>query len=159
MSCGCTKNNRTVVTTNNPSAQPVKTGEVLVKAKKEVSPTDQCLECCVKHMDEAWCAFNEYSYTEANRRFIRGSLRAIVLHSFRDWEPIAKLARECALLIQHGKDKEAAPKMEELGSIIDKIYLDANPDIVNRIEALKLEQQNGQHPDSDSSARSGKPDQ
>ena len=143
MSCGCTKNNRTVVTTSNPSAQPVKTGEVIVKAKKDVSPTDQCLECCVKHMDEAWCAFNEYSYTEANRRFIRGSLRAIVLHSFRDWEPIAKLARECALLIQHGRDKEAVPKMEELCGMIDKAYFEANPSIRQRIEQLEKEH-NGQ---------------
>ena len=122
----------------------VPVAEVLVKAHKDVNPTDQCLECCVKHMDEAWCAFNEYSYTDANRRFIRGSLRAIVLHSFREWEPIAKLAREAALLIQHGKDKEARKKMDELGTIIDKTYLDANPDIVNRIEALKMEHQNDQ---------------
>ena len=139
MSCGCTKNNRTVATTAKTTE--VKANEVIVKAHKDVSPTDQCLECCVKHMDEAWCAFNEYSYTEANRRFIRGSLRAIVLHSFRDWEPIAKLARECALLIQHGKDKEAVPKMEELCSRIDTAYLEANPEIRERIEQLAKEKE------------------
>lgn len=148
MACGCNKNNRTVTTTNNPQTT-YNIGEVLVKAHKDVNPTDQCLECCVKHMDEAWCAFNEYSYTEANRRFIRGSLRAIVLHSFRDWEPIAKLARECALLIQHGRDKEAVPKMELLCGMIDKAYFDANPSIRQRIEQLEKEH-NGQNPDSDS---------
>jgi hypothetical protein len=158
MSCGCTKNNRTVVTTSNPSAQPVKTGEVLVKAHKDVSPTDQCLECCVKHMDEAWCAFNEYSYTEANRRFIRGSLRAIVLHSFREWEPIAKLARECALLIQHGKDKEAVPKMEELCGKIDAEYYKANAEVVRRIEQLAKEKNDESNLPPSTLESVGKPD-
>lgn len=157
MSCGCTKNNRTV--RNEQTPMQIAVNEVLVKTKKDVSPTEPCLECVYKHFSEAWVCFNEYTYENANRRFICGSLRAVVLHSFKNWEDIAKLARECALLIQHGKDKEAAPKMEELGSIIDKIYLDANPDIVNRIEALKLEQQNERHPDSDSAQGSGKPDQ
>ena len=142
MACGCNKNNRTVTTTNNPQTT-YNIGEVLVKAHKDVNPTDQCLECCVKHMDEAWCAFNEYTYTEANRRFIRGSLRAIVLHSFREWETIAKLAREWAVLRQHGNDKEAVPKMEELCSKIDTAYLEANPEIKERIEKLKQEKEHG----------------
>ena len=158
MACACSKNNRTV-RTDNPTANQLATGEVLVKAHKDVSPTDQCLECCVKHMDEAWCAFNEYSYTEANRRFIRGSLRAIVLHSFRDWEDIAKLARECALLIQHGEDKKAYPKMEELCCKIDKAYLEANPNIRERIEQLEKEKANEQHPPAGSVARDGEPDE
>lgn len=156
MSCGCTNKNRTVKTDNRQMGVPV--AEVLVKAHKDVNPTDQCLECCVKHMDEAWCAFNEYSYTEANRRFIRGSLRAIVLHSFREWEPIAKLARECALLIQHGKDKEAVPKMEELCGKIDAEYYKANAEVVRRIEQLAKEKNDESNPPPSTLESNGKPD-
>ena len=147
MSCGC-KNNRTVKD-GEQRQMGVPVAEVLVKAHKDVAPTEQCLECVWKHFSEAWVCFNEYTYTNANRRFICGSLRAIVLHSFKSWENIAKLARETALLIQHGKDKEAFPKMDELGTIIDETYFQANPEIVNRIEALKMEHQNDQaNPDS-----------
>lgn len=135
MACGCNKNNRTVSMTSNPSVNPA-VGEVLVKAHKDVSPTEQCRECIMKHYTEAYCLATEYTYLDANRRLVIGNLRAIVLHSFKEWVNIANLARECALLVQHVEDRKALEKMDELGRIIEEMYY-SDPVLKQRLEELK----------------------
>lgn len=121
------------------------------QAQKEekVKPTDQCLACCQKHFAEAYCQLTEFGYIDENRTLAQGNLRQIVLHSFRDWKEIAKLARECALLVQEVRDEEALEKMKALGAMIDKAFYEANPEAKKRLDELK-EKHNGQNPDSDS---------
>lgn len=133
MACGCKRG--TTETTQR--QMDLKSGYVLVRKGLKTKPTDICIACAQKHYDEAWIAFNECGYSDENRRFIRGSLRAIVLHTYKEWAEIGNLARECALLIQEGKDKEAIPKMEQLGSMIDAEFYRVNPEIKERIEELK----------------------
>lgn len=143
MACACKKENNEVKMAETKYATistPTSDGKTVVK------PTDQCIACAQKHFDEAWIAFNECGYEDANRRFVRGSLRAVVLHTFRDWKEIGRLARECALLVQEGKDEEAVPKMEMLGGMIDCEFYKVNPQIKERIEKEKAKHGN---PDSD----------
>lgn len=139
MSCNCKKTNPDQT---QETSKAVADGWAYKQQKEEkTKPTEQCIACGQKHFDEAYIAFNECGYTEANRRFVRGSLRAVVLHTFREWPEIGKLARECALLVQEARDKEAAEKMELLGSIIDAEFYKANPEVKERLDKLK-EQKN-----------------
>lgn len=135
MACGCNKNNRTVTTTTNPQTT-YNIGEVMVKQKKDVPPTEQCRECIMKHYTEAYCLATEYTYLDANRKLVIGNLRAIVLHSFKEWKNIADLARKCALLYQHVQDSKALEKMELLGRIVEEMYY-SDPILKQRLEDLK----------------------
>jgi len=110
----------------------------LAEEQDKVKPTEQCIVCAQKHIDEAWAHFHEYSYTDENRRTIRGNLRQIVLHTYKDWKPIAELARECALLVQEAKDIEAEERMCELCSMIDEAFYEANPEVKERIDDMAL---------------------
>ncbi len=100
-------------------------------------PMDQCIACAQKHFDEAYCLFHEYTYGNANRRWIRGSLRAVVGHTYSRWPLLASQARELALLIQENRDGETSGLWERLGEDIDRIYLDENPEARKNLEALK----------------------
>jgi len=139
MSCNCKKDQNP----DQPAVTQAVAGDWVYQTQREekIRPTDQCVSCAQKHFDEAFIAFSECGYEEANRRFVRGSLRAVVLHTFREWPEIGKLARECALLVQEARDKEAAEKMELLGSIIDAEFYKANPEVKERLDKLK-EQKN-----------------
>lgn len=143
MGCNCKKNNQETQTETRAIADGWK---YQTQSEEKIKPTDQCIACAQKHYDEAWIAFNECGYEDANRRFVRGSLRAVVLHTFRDWKEIGRLARECALLVQEGKDEEAVSKMELLGGMIDCEFYKVNPQIKERIEKEKAKHGN---PDSD----------
>lgn len=154
MACACKKENNEVKTAETKYATistPTSDGKTVVK------PTDQCIACAQKHFDEAWIAFNECGYEDANRRFVRGSLRAVVLHTFRDWKEIGRLARECALLVQEGRDSEAVAKMELLGSKIDVEFYKANPEALQRLNILK-EKANESNPTALPTQIFGKPD-
>lgn len=108
-------------------------------ADSGINPMTQCIVCAQKHLDEAWECFHEYKYTDANRRHIRGSLRAVVSHTYKDWPNVADLARSVALLIQEAKDQEAELKMEELCTLVDSLFLEANPEVASRLDALARE--------------------
>lgn len=139
MGCNCKKNNKETQTETRAIPDDWK---YQTQSEEKIKPTDQCIACAQKHFDEAWIAFNECGYEDANRRFVRGSLRAVVLHTFRDWKEIGRLARECALLVQSAEDDKAATKMELLGGMIDKEFYKANPEIKARLEALKEKHDN-----------------
>ena len=147
MACGCTGRKEV-----HRKETPVSDSAVAVPAPVVVSaetrsdedrilPTTQCIACCQKHADEAWCLLHEYGYSNENRRFIRGNLRAIVLHSFKEWKGIADLARQCALLVQEAKDDEALEKMAMLCGMIDEEFYHVNPEVKERLEALERENQ------------------
>lgn len=121
MSCGCHK---------------TKNGEKAVKATR-TRPLDQCAGCAQKHYDEAWGAWNEFTYTDENRRWVRASLRAVVLHTFRRWPLLARKARELALLVQENRDEETGPRWEELSKLIDAAFLADNPEAAARLETLR----------------------
>lgn len=82
------------------------------------SPTTQCIHCAQKHFDEAWIVFWEHGYQRENLRFLRGSLRAIVLHTTQAYADIADLSRRCAIAVQ-GSSPEAETLMRQLGDMID----------------------------------------
>ena len=129
MACGCLRNRD--VERDVEEEKPAK-----VKAVKTL-PTDQCCMCANKHYSEALCLFLEYGYGTENRALIQGHLGAIVLHTYRDWKEIARLARECALLIQEARDDSAYENMKRLGAMIEEAVFEANPDIRERLEELK----------------------
>lgn len=137
MACGCLKRD---------SGRNVEERVEPAKAPRRTLPTDQCIACAQKHYDEAWIAMNECGYSDANRRFVRGSLRAVVLHTYREWKEIGRLARECALLLQEGRDDEAHPLMERLGGMIDDEFYKVNPDARERID--ELERRSNGHSDT-----------
>lgn len=147
MACNCKKN-------PNPE-QPRTVSNVVTdnweykRHTDKVKPTDSCIACAQKHFCEAYCQLTEFGYLDENRTLAQGNLRQIVLHTFKDWKDIAKLARECALLVQEVKDDEALEKMKTLGGMIDKEFYKANPECLERLDKLK-EKANGQNPDSDS---------
>ena len=133
MSCNCKK---------NPN-QETKSESNVVKdtwryeRPHKISPTDSCIACAQKHFAEAYCQLTEFGYLDENRMLAQGNLRQIVLHTFKDWKDIAKLARECALLVQEVKDDEALEKMRILGSKIDVEFYKANPEALQRLNILK----------------------
>lgn len=106
------------------------------ESEAAITPATQCISCAQKHYDQAWAAFNEAGYAEADRRFLRGELRAVVLHVFREWPEIAQTAREAALLVQEGRDNEAVPMMDKLGNMIDREFFRANPEVRDRLSLM-----------------------
>lgn len=139
MSCSCKK--------QNPDQPQVKSTvadnwKYSPQREEKVKPSDQCIACCQKHFSEAYCQLTEFGYIDENRTLAQGNLRQIVLHSFKDWKDIAKLARECALLVQSVEDEKALEKMKILGAMIDKAFYEANPEAFERLKALK-EKHNG----------------
>lgn len=107
MACGCRNNDK------NP------TGGGAKSSSTRPTPTTQCLLCAQKHADEALIAMREFTYDIENRSFIHGSLRAIVLHTYKAWTDIASTARNAALAWQGG-DKANAEKL--LVNVIKLIY-------------------------------------
>lgn len=129
MACGCRKKDI------SDSSQPARETTVVVPPVG-ILPTESCIACAQKHLDEAWTAWVEFGYRDVNRRFVRGNLRSIVLHTYKDWPEVAKLARECALLVQEYRDDEATKKMSLLGEMVDEAFFEANPEIKARKEQL-----------------------
>ena len=103
MSCGCS------------SQKTERTSEKSTRS----TPTTQCLHCAQKHADEAMITMREFTYEIENRSFIHGSLRAIVLHTYKAWRDIAETARKAALAWQDG-DTAAAESL--LKTTIEMIY-------------------------------------
>ena len=132
MACGCTKKKEALA--KNVERNMEQVTQNIPEPTGKVLPTEQCIACCQKHMDEAWCLFNEYGYSNENRRFVRGNLRAIVLHSFKEWKNIAEQARKCALLVQEVKDDEALDEMRKLCDMIDEEFYNVNPEIKERLD-------------------------
>ncbi len=142
MACGCTTARKEVHRKetnegNGVALSAPRTVSADTRSEEDrIIPTTQCIACCQKHMDEAWCLFNEYGYSDDNRRFIRGNLRAIVLHSFKEWKDIAAQARKCALLVQEAKDDEAFDEMRKLCEMIDEEFYKVNPEVRERLDKL-----------------------
>jgi len=154
MACSCKKN-------QNPE-QPVKqtvadNWKYQPQKEERIKPTDQCIACAQKHFSEAYCQLTEFGYLDENRTLAQGNLRQIVLHTFKDWKEIAKLARECALLVQEVKDDEALEKMKILGSKIDVEFYKANPEALQRLNILK-EKNDESNPSASAFESVGKPD-
>jgi len=135
MACSCSqRKGNTQKTTEN--VQPTSND------KQTILPTTQCIACAQKHLDEAWVQFTEFGYSNENRRFVRGNLRAIVLHTYKEWPDISELARKCALLVQEAKDKEADDVFQRLCCMVDDEFLKANPDVKRRL--LEMQSKEGQ---------------
>lgn len=131
MACGCTKRN------GDAKDDILESQAVVQTAGSSIVPTTQCIACAQKHCDEAWECFHEYGYSRENRRHIRGALRAIVLHTYKEWPQIAKLARRAALEVQEANDTAAEASIDELCGMIDDAFDAVNPDVSQRIEELE----------------------
>lgn len=131
MACGCRKRNG-----EKALEEAIEPPETVQTEKSSIVPTTQCIACAQKHIDEAWECFHEYGYSRENRRHIRGALRAIVLHTYKEWPQIAKLARKAALEVQEANDKAAEASIDELCGMIDDAFDAVNPDVAKRIEEL-----------------------
>ena len=140
MACSCSKKRQPQPVAQDSEAtsfeNAVEMNKAVAEAQDRIKPTEQCIACAQKHMDEAWAHFHEYSYTNENRRAIRGNLRQIVLHTYKEWKHIAELARECALLVQEAKDLEAEEKMCCLSDMIEDAFNEANPEVKQRIDTM-----------------------
>jgi len=139
LSCNCRK-----TSPDQPQVKSTVANDWKYQAQKEekVKPTEQCLICTYKHFSEAYCQFTEYGYLDANRTFVIGNLRAMVLHTFSKWKDIAKLARETALLVQDAKDEEALRNFETLDAMVKQAYYKEFPEAKKRLDELK-EKHNG----------------
>lgn len=144
MSCGCVKNRKIVSKAqmgigmaDERKLDVAGNGDVRNAGdERHVLPTEQCIACAQKHMDEAYVLFTEFGYSDENRRLVRGNLRAIVLHTYKEWNGIAVLARECALLVQEARDDEALAKMKELCRLLDEAFYDVNPEVKERLDSF-----------------------
>jgi len=121
MACGCSERNGSVVTK---------------EFSDETTPTTQCIACAQKHCDQAYMAWHEWGYRKTNRRFIRGEMRALVLHCYKRWPSIADKARECSLMVQNGNDEEAEALLDNICSIIDSAFDEEYPDVAERIRKV-----------------------
>lgn len=121
MSCTC-HNHNTMATSDAKAKHP-----------ERPSPTSQCLFCAQKHADEAFVAMNEHSYELENRSFIHGSIRGIVLHTFKENPAIADIARNAALQWQQAHYCQAKAALLKAMSAIDAAIQTENPDIAQRI--------------------------
>ena len=130
MACGCRKRDGEAAT------EMAESPAVEQTSKSSIVPTTQCIACAQKHADEAWECFHEYGYSRENRRHIRGALRAIVLHTFKEWPQIAKLARKAALEVQEADDAAAEASIDELCGMIDDAFYAVNPDVARRLAEL-----------------------
>ena len=131
MGCGCRKAKETVESTETAQNRPRTT-----ETEREVGPTTQCLKCAWKHVSEAWECFHEFGYEMANRRHVIGALRAVVLHTYKSWPELAKMARECSLLVEEARDSEAEPVMESLCGAVEEAYLIEYPEVRARLDEL-----------------------
>ena len=131
MGCGCRKAPEAVESTETAQNRPRN-----AETEREVVPTTQCLKCAWKHACEAWECFHEFGYEMANRRHVIGALRAVVLHTYKQWPELAKMARECALLVEEARDSEADLLMESLCVAVEEAYLIEYPEVRERINEL-----------------------
>lgn len=140
MTCSCARKRLSSDTdaTDATVAASAVTSPSIPLPKPPTEPSDQCIACAQKHMDQAWQAYNEHGYGLANRRYIRANLRAVVAHTMRDWPDIADEARKLALAIQAAADNQRVDEdFDRLAEKIDQAYLEAYPEVANRLERLK----------------------
>ena len=142
MTCACARK-RPSSDTGETAAAPAIASPSIPQQKPPTEPSDQCIACAQKHMDQAWQAYNEHGYELANRRYIRANLRAVVSHTMRDWPEIADEARKLALAIQAAADNQRVDEdFDLLAEKIDLAYLEAYPEVAKRLERLKNEAEN-----------------
>ena len=145
MTCSCARKRLSSDTdaTDATAAPPAVASPSIPQPKPPTEPSDQCIACAQKHMDQAWQAYNEHGYELANRRYIRANLRAVVSHTMRDWPEIADEARKLALAIQAAADNQRVDEdFDQLAEKIDLAYLEAYPEVAQRLESLKNEAEN-----------------
>lgn len=142
MTCSCARK-RLPSDTGETAAALAVASPSMPQQKPLTEPSDQCIACAQKHMDQAWQAYNEHGYELANRRYIRANLRAVVSHTMRDWPEIADEARKLALAIQAAADNQRVDEdFDQLAEKIDLAYLEAYPEVAQRLERLKNEAEN-----------------
>ena len=126
MACGCAK--------NKDNDQPIEAPVVQKALAGKTTPTEQCIYCAGKHLAEAWECWHEQGYRQEDLRHIQGALRAVVLHTYKAWGNIAKMARECAVTLQHTDFFTFDRQLETLCTMYDEAFKIAEPETARRID-------------------------
>ena len=127
MGCGCQNHSKGQQAQNPPAFEAV----------ERTRPLDQCIACTQKHICDAWAAYNEYTYENANRAHIMGQLQLAVHHSFRRWREIADMARDISHLVQQGNDFAICGRWDTLLEAVALAYQEEHPDMAARLEQLR----------------------
>ena len=128
MACGCQKGKAA-------GGGPVLT----VKAEGGKTPTDQCIFCAGKHLAEAWGCYYEFGYRSDDLRQIQSALRLMVLHCYKAWPQLGKLARDCAVLIQRADFNAFEKSLDQLCRLYDQIFAEVEPEVEERRAAAGAE--------------------
>ena len=112
-------------------------------AVTKTAPEDQCTVCAQKHIDKAWELFNEFTYTDDNRRAIRGQLRLAVDHLKHEHKELALLVRDLAVIIQEARDAEITTEWCDVLRGVDAAFYIDHPEVKARLEKLRLQKVHG----------------
>lgn len=108
-------------------------------AVTKTAPYDQCTTCALKHIDKAWNLFNEFTYTEDNRRVIRGQLRNAADHLMYDHRELALKVRDLAVIIEEARDKEITTEWKDVCEGASAAFYKDHPEVLERLEQLRKE--------------------
>lgn len=117
------------------------------KLKQRVNttkPEDQCTACARKHIKDAWTAWGEFTYQELNRDYVSGQIRAAINHLKYDHADFAMQLRDLAMVIQENKEpntKYVKTQLDRFLFISRNLFYKDNPEIPQRLQVLKLKQQ------------------
>ena len=127
MGCGCQNHSKGQQAQNPPAFEAV----------ERTRPMDQCIACTQKHICDAWAAYSEYTYENANRAHIMGQLQLAIHHSYRRWPNLAGMAREISHLVQAGDDAHIGGKWDDLLEAAATAYYEEHPDTLNKLKELE----------------------
>lgn len=111
----------------------------MAKTVARTLPLDQCIACTQKHIADALCAYNEYTYQMENRLHVMGELQLAIHHSSMKWKEIATQCREICHMIQNGDDAkyDLQAKWRKLVDLVNDVYLKEHPDVLERLEEME----------------------
>lgn len=132
MACGCSKRKESSDSRERQYEMPPAKIQSL-----KTTPTEQCIYCAGKHLAEAWECWHEQGYRQEDLRHIQGALRAIVLHTFSKWSGISKMARDCAVTLQHADFGTFDRQLATLCDLYDEAFAKEEPEVQRRIDMAR----------------------
>ena len=103
---------------------------------KKTEPYDQCTVCAQKHIGKAYELFNEFTYTDANRRTIMSQLKLAVDHIMYDHYDLAIKVRDLSTIIQMAEDAKITTEWQDILSGINEAFYKDHPEVKQRLEEL-----------------------
>lgn len=99
-------------------------------------PLDQCIACTQKHISDACCAYNEFTYQMENRTHVMGELQLAMHHCSKKWKDIATQCRDLCHYIQNGEDVkyDMDAIWRKLLDLVNDTFLKEHPEVLERLE-------------------------